>query len=944
MKKKIMFILCTIVILCVGSIVNAATSLKDVVNTKYEDSVNTLITLGIVNGYPEDNTYRPNNVVTRAEMAKLMVVALGEEENVASAKKETAKFKDVKSSDWEYGYVNLAAKLGIINGYPDGTFGSKNTVSYAEATAMIVRALEYEDEVSKSKDVWPTNYMNQAKKLSLYEDVGTVTANDGAKRGNIAILLWNMLRTGVCTVVGQNDGGLVYGEGTKLINKTLTKFTYFEDVLINSVEFDDSYEEAIVKIAGDKTVKVTMDALDASEMYGRRFNILYNTTNKKIEDIEASEKASIKEGEITKIKSGKIYIDGGSSNGYTLPKDANILLYGVDYLDEAVTATLIFDGSTLKYVVGYSPEEVFLALVTATEVTVSNKDGIKVMNYKASSAKSYALEDKDKMPDLNDIILYYLNKDNKLVILDASDVFTSTEVDTANTTKIVAGKNTYKLADTAYDIAKVKTSSLTSMSVSSIEEDVDSIDVMKYAGRRYFIVYVGGVDKAYEQLEKDIDSACSTLSSYRNKSAVKTAYSNESKYTLATYTKFSNAYDDAGTAITDAQNKATVANLNKVKTLYTDLQSAYTGLKLISSLSTTADRNDETSLVNAKIALRKLVNGTTTYEGKKVTTCVANKDTYSTSTYATFNTALTNAKSLLRSTTATQNKIENAETALKNAMKGLITKTEDSGRVEALKALEAKIAEAESMKTNSAAYVEAAYNIFLEYLANAKAVKTSTTSTEDEIKAATDDLNDAIVMLSGSLKESSLNNLLQRANEKLEQKEIYITSTVKALEDAVKLGEEAKEGNDYTKLAQAAKAIEDAIDGLIKIDDRLKELLAESATYRATSIKEIVGNMTKDNLGNYTYAEKEMKITELAAEIVREQAMINSWRSALTAQIDFANTIKTENDWNTVVYAGEYSAFVTARTNAITVKDTANATSVELKAAHDNLVNAMRTK
>ena len=85
MRKRIMIIICTIVILCVSSVVSAATSLKDIKNTKYEDSVDTLITLGLVSGYPEDNTYRPEKAVTRAEMAKLMVVALGQESKVTAA-------------------------------------------------------------------------------------------------------------------------------------------------------------------------------------------------------------------------------------------------------------------------------------------------------------------------------------------------------------------------------------------------------------------------------------------------------------------------------------------------------------------------------------------------------------------------------------------------------------------------------------------------------------------------------------------------------------------------------------------------------------------------------------------------------------------------------------------------------------------------------------------
>ena len=78
---------------------------------------------------------------------------------------------------------------------------------------------------------------------------------------------------------------------------------------------------------------------------------------------------------INLLKSNKIYLNG-SSTGYKLPDDKNILLYGVDDLYEAVTATLVFADSKLKYVVGFAPEKVYLALVTNTEVTVSKKKSL----------------------------------------------------------------------------------------------------------------------------------------------------------------------------------------------------------------------------------------------------------------------------------------------------------------------------------------------------------------------------------------------------------------------------------------------------------------------------------------------------------------------------------------------------------------------------------------
>lgn len=672
MKKKIIFVICTIVILCVGSLVSAATTLTDIKNTKYEDSVNTLITLGLVNGYPEDNTYRPDNTVTRAEMAKLMVVALGEEGRVENAAKNQTKFKDM-NGHWAYGYVNLAAELGVINGYPNGTFGPNDTVSYAEATAMVLRALEYEEEVSKSTEVWPNNYINQAKKLSLYNSVGTINSNDAAKRGNIAIMLWNMLRTGICTPIGQNANGLIYGEGEKMINKKLTGFVYLEDAMVSDIDFDDDFKEADVKIKGDKTITIEMEAREAAKMYGQKVDILYNTTKEEIELLEMTDEATIREGEIEKIKSSKIYIDGGSSSGYSLPDDDNILLYGIEDLDEAVSAILVFDGSKLEYVIAFPPEDIYLALVTDNDVTVSKEDGIKVVNYKTSSAKSYALADDEDVPEIDDIILYYLNSDNELVILDSANVFDSKEIEkvTTSSSKLEFGDTTYKYSSNTDTIAKLSSNTLKAMSLSSIEEDEDSAVLLKFANERYFVIFVGGVGQAEEDLEEDIEKAIKTLSTYMTKNTTKNAITNEVKYTQSTFATFMNAYEDAETAIADAEKKASTTNLNKVNLAYEDLQEAYKGLKLITSLSSSS-RDTEKEKVELKVALRRIVNGTTSVDGKKVTTCVTNKANYTTASYNTFNTALTAAKTQLAKTNATKSNLEKVKGNLEAAIKGLV--------------------------------------------------------------------------------------------------------------------------------------------------------------------------------------------------------------------------------------------------------------------------------
>ena len=72
---------------------------------------------------------------------------------------------------------------------------------------------------------------------------------------------------------------------------SITNYNYYENAVITDVQFDDSYELANVKLTvGSKTIKFTMDALEAAQMYGQKYNILYNTLKKEIESSEKTDK------------------------------------------------------------------------------------------------------------------------------------------------------------------------------------------------------------------------------------------------------------------------------------------------------------------------------------------------------------------------------------------------------------------------------------------------------------------------------------------------------------------------------------------------------------------------------------------------------------------------------------------------------------------------------
>jgi hypothetical protein len=100
----------------------------------YAEAVNTLATLGIVNGV-NDGAFSPNAAITRAEFAA--IAARFAVENTTDA----GSFSDVTASHWAYKYVATAYAYGWVNGVGDGTFAPNRNITRAEAATMVNRML-----------------------------------------------------------------------------------------------------------------------------------------------------------------------------------------------------------------------------------------------------------------------------------------------------------------------------------------------------------------------------------------------------------------------------------------------------------------------------------------------------------------------------------------------------------------------------------------------------------------------------------------------------------------------------------------------------------------------------------------------------------------------------------------------------------------------------------
>lgn len=88
---------------------------------------------GIVKGY-SDLSFRPDATINRAEFTKIIVEAVVGQEPLEHA---GSCFSDVESGVWFYPYVCYANRVGWINGYPDGSFGPANMITFVEAAKIV---------------------------------------------------------------------------------------------------------------------------------------------------------------------------------------------------------------------------------------------------------------------------------------------------------------------------------------------------------------------------------------------------------------------------------------------------------------------------------------------------------------------------------------------------------------------------------------------------------------------------------------------------------------------------------------------------------------------------------------------------------------------------------------------------------------------------------------
>jgi len=125
--------------------------------------IESLASKRIVNGVTP-SSFSPNQSITRAEFAALLVRSLG-----LSAPAAAASFSDVAEADWYSGAVEQAVHAGLIEGYQDGTFKPNDRITREQMAVMLFRALKYVGQSALAGDTEETI-------LAKYADQGAIGA------------------------------------------------------------------------------------------------------------------------------------------------------------------------------------------------------------------------------------------------------------------------------------------------------------------------------------------------------------------------------------------------------------------------------------------------------------------------------------------------------------------------------------------------------------------------------------------------------------------------------------------------------------------------------------------------------------------------------------------------------------------------------------------------
>ena len=298
------------------------------------DVVDTLVSLGVVNGYT-DGSFKPNDTVTRAEMAKMIYVLRTGNSDASAYNDDYSTFADIKGH-WARGYVKYCQSLGIIAGQSATKFAPDQTVTAQEAAKMLLVTLGYDAQKAGLVGInWASKTNALADENGLLEDVNT-SFTAACPRQYAAQLIYNAIDTP--TVVWRDDAYTKYnyngkenptiGEKYMSLSKTVG---ILEDVTKDTDK--DTYTLSVDKNADESTGKglstFTKVAKDYSALKYQKVKVLYKDKDNVFGVYSMTDDNTVVSTVMDKVKMDgtKVKVAGTK---YTIASSSTVYVNGVD--------------------------------------------------------------------------------------------------------------------------------------------------------------------------------------------------------------------------------------------------------------------------------------------------------------------------------------------------------------------------------------------------------------------------------------------------------------------------------------------------------------------------------------------------------------------------------------------------------------------------------------
>ena len=302
LKKVLSLVLCVAMMLSV-MVVGAGAAFSDQSKIKNTEAVDACIALNIIGGYP-DGSFKPEGNITRAEVTKMICVALNGGKNPAVSTNTTPTFSDVRgnaNAAWAEGYIESCAAQGIVSGVGGGKFAPNGNVTGVQLAKMLLVSLGYKSENEGfTGNAWATNVNMRAAQKGLYKGLETMDTAAAITRDNAAQMVWNALQayeveyktTLVADSKGQLSSQITVQD--KVVGSTNDKITLLRDkydayvnigtlVNIDGKDLTIAMSNSDVAESDTKDTAFTKLGTDYSSLLGQKVKVIFK--NGKANDV-----------------------------------------------------------------------------------------------------------------------------------------------------------------------------------------------------------------------------------------------------------------------------------------------------------------------------------------------------------------------------------------------------------------------------------------------------------------------------------------------------------------------------------------------------------------------------------------------------------------------------------------------------------------------------------